>query len=405
MILDTLAKLTEHFSNEQLIVNAERCLNARFKQVGCHICVDACPVEAIHLDGQSVQLNTELCARCGACVWQCPTEAFVPSRPAGSKLIATIHAIGSDPVDLRCPRHTDHTTVVAGGVIVQHPRCLAELSPSMLIELARNRHLWLNDEKCADCPLTDIRASIAHAVSQANRWRATFDQPRHIHLMTVDLKVSGPPLPAPFIDSSSLPADRRAFISLFKRTLVEAGAAAVSEQTTTNDRPVPVDQRLPQRFPHERQNLLTALSKLGQPQDVPLGLANIAIEWEKCTACGLCAKFCPTGAIRFHADNARFDLDLIPAACLDCTICVMACPTQAVTLAHDTAPSRFIRLTATLLIEGDLVPCAVCKKPTAYHDDGTRCEVCGAVLDRQSLTRDLFASLQRASTSTTNSDT
>ena len=86
MLLDTLTKLTEHFSNEQLIVNTDRCLNARFKQADCHTCVDACPVDAIHLDGQQVWLDSETCARCGACVWQCPTEVFAQSRPVGSKL-------------------------------------------------------------------------------------------------------------------------------------------------------------------------------------------------------------------------------------------------------------------------------------------------------------------------------
>jgi len=395
MLLDTLTKLTDRFSNEQLIVNGERCLNARFKQAGCHSCVDACPVDAIHRDGQQVQLDAETCARCGACVWQCPTEVFAQLRPVGSKLITTARAVGGDPIDLRCPQHTSHMTTVAQAAIVQHPQCLAELSPSMLIELAQDRAVWLNDEKCAGCPLKKAQAAIARAVNEANRWRAAFDQPRQVHLISVDLKVSSPPRPAPVLDSSNPPTDRRAFISLFKRTLAEAGAAAVSEEPSNGHQPVPVEQRLPQRMPRERQKLLTVLSQLGQLQDVSLGLANLSIELEKCTACGLCAKFCPTGAIRFHADNDRFDLDFIPAACLDCDICMRACPAQALTLTYDTLPRRFIRMTATLLVEGVLVPCAVCQKPTAAHGAGMRCEVCRTVPDQRSLATDLFRSLSR----------
>jgi ferredoxin len=321
---------------------------------------------------------------------------FAQSRPVGSKLIATARAVGADPLDLRCPQHTSRTTTVAHAAIVQHPQCLAELSPSLLIELAQDRAVWLNDEKCADCPLKEAQTSIVRAVNEANRWRAAFDQPRQVHLMTVDLKVSSPPRPAPVLDSSNPPTDRRAFISLFKRTLAEAGAAAVSEEPGDDHQPAPVSHRLPQRFPCERQNLLTVLSRLSQPQDVPLGMANVSIEFEKCTACGLCAKFCPTGAIRFQADEHRFDLDFIPAACLDCGICVRACPTQAITLTHDTPPGRFIRLTATLLAEADLVPCTVCQKPTADHGEGTRCEVCRTVPDKHSLAKDLFSSLYRS---------
>ena len=397
MLLDTLTKLTERFGNDQLIVNAERCLNARFKQADCHLCADACPVEAIHLDGQSVQLDSEACARCGACVWQCPTEVFVQPQASKSKLRETLQSIGTTPAELRCPQQTGNTTVASDAAIVQQPQCLADLSPSRLIELAADRHVWLNDQACAMCPLHEAHASITRAVNDANRWRAAFNQPRQIHLLTMDGNRFAQPHIAPLFDSANPPSDRRAFFGFLKKALAETGAVAVSEQASTNDQPVPVSQRLPQHFPRERQNLLTVLSKLGQPQDVPLGLANISIEAEKCTACGLCAKFCPTGSIRFQADEHRFDLDFIPAAYLDCNICVRACPTQAVTLTHDTAPGRFIRLTATLLIEGVLVPCAICKKPTAVHGSKSRCEVCRAVPDKQSLTKDLFSSLLRKS--------
>jgi len=264
-----------------------------------------------------------------------------------------------------------------------------------LIKLAADRLVWLNDQACAACPLKTAHASITRAVNDANRWRAVFNQPRQIHLLTMDGNRLAQPHTARAFDSANPPSDRRAFFGFLKKALAETGAAAVSEQASTDNQPVPVSQRLPQRFPRERQNLLTVLSKLGQPQDVPVGLANISIDLAKCTACGLCAKFCPTGAIRFHADAGRFDLDFIPAACLDCHICVIACPTQAVTLTHDTSSGRFIRITATLLIEGDLVPCAVCQKPTAAHSHESRCEVCRVVPDKQVLAKDLFASLTR----------
>lgn len=395
MLLDTLAKLTEHFSNEQLIVNADHCLNARFKQADCHVCVEACPANALHHIGQTIQLDAEACARCGACVWQCPTEVFTQPQALKSKLAETLQAAGTAPVELRCPQHTGNKTRVPDAVIIQQRQCLAELAPSQLIRLAIDRPVWLNDQACTTCPLKEAQASMARAVNDANRWRAAFNQPRQIHLLTTDGNRFAQLHTAPLLDSANPPGDRRNFFGLLKKALVETGAAVVSEQASPNDQPVPVNQRLPQRLPRERQNLLTLLSQLGQPRDVPLGLANISIELEKCTACGLCAKFCPTGSIRFQANEHRFDMDFIPAACLDCNICVKACPVQAITLTHDTPLGRFIRLTATLLVEGDLVPCVVCKKPTAHHGKGTRCEVCRTASDKQTLTADFFASLYR----------
>ncbi|NTU63224.1 MAG: 4Fe-4S binding protein [Chloroflexi bacterium] len=80
----------------------------------------------------------------------------------------------------------------------------------------------------------------------------------------------------------------------------------------------PVDQRLPRHVPAERARLLSTIGKLGQPQRVPFDLPRLQVIESVCNACGLCAKFCPTGALRFQSDETRFALVFIPAACVDC---------------------------------------------------------------------------------------
>jgi len=47
----------------------------RDKCVGCGVCEDACPQEAISVEDVA-SVNAELCTECGACVDACPNDAI-----------------------------------------------------------------------------------------------------------------------------------------------------------------------------------------------------------------------------------------------------------------------------------------------------------------------------------------
>jgi ferredoxin len=50
-------------------VNVAKC-------TGCGSCVEACPVEAIQLNGDKAEVDDAACTECGACVDECPEEAI-----------------------------------------------------------------------------------------------------------------------------------------------------------------------------------------------------------------------------------------------------------------------------------------------------------------------------------------
>jgi len=46
------------------------------KCVGCGLCVDVCPVEAITLEDDKAKVDENKCTECGQCVEECPNEAI-----------------------------------------------------------------------------------------------------------------------------------------------------------------------------------------------------------------------------------------------------------------------------------------------------------------------------------------
>jgi len=46
------------------------------KCVGCGVCVDVCPTEALSVVGDFAECDADLCVDCGTCIPECPTEAI-----------------------------------------------------------------------------------------------------------------------------------------------------------------------------------------------------------------------------------------------------------------------------------------------------------------------------------------
>ncbi len=371
--LDTLLSLTENFSGSNVItLHPERCLNTRFRAVNCSLCADACPAEsAITVTNGKPSLDNEACLHCGLCLHYCPTEAY--TRPDGlpGKLVKMVTSLPANPVDLVCPLHPAPESGPAPQA-VQTKRCLAALSPAVLLELAaQGREIWLDDTHCAACPLGNVHFAIVQTVSQANGWAGLPAEVGSISLLTGENQTP-PAASRPVYNADKPPISRRGLFGSFKKMGQEVTAAEEPVEMVKTGKSVPVSQRLPHNIPHQRVKILSIVKKFFPVQSpIPsssisnLPVLNLYIDPTRCTACTLCAKFCPTGALKFLSDDASFALTFQASLCLgtDCNICILACPEQAVsTQPIPESPNLFGKKP---LIAGDLTPCQRCKDPIA----------------------------------------
>jgi ferredoxin len=311
------------------------------------------------------------------------------------KLEETVANLPLEPLALVCVAHpTPEVTAANVAAAVQHRRCLAALSPANLLELSAGgrRALWLDDSPCAQCPIGNAQIILQRSADAARALLVAAGKPPAI-LLHSEQRPTGKARPArvPLLDGAQPSISRRTFLARFRP--IQTETIEVEEPIDEGlQRGAPVSMRLPQRAPAGHRKLLAALAKLRVAPDgkdnagrevdtvaadgLPFG--TVVVDANRCSACGLCARFCPTAALQFAVKDDTFALAFQPAACVDCGVCMAACPERAVTMGITVTLRAIFSDEIAIMAAGEMAPCTGCGTATAKAGGGvdTRCHVC-----------------------------
>ena len=349
-------------------LHAERCVHARDKSATCDACVRACPTAALHLNG-SITLNAEVCQVCGACLPVCPTGAFEGDDGVHDLLNCVSRLEPARSIELACAQHPapekGSATVDA---VVSTTTCLAALGPSAyvgLIVLGMQR-VAVRLDACATCPLGKAHASIVETLDRTRQLLRLYGLADRIIAITTVIDRQTRSVYA----AKNPPLSRRGLFHLFAAEGPRQIARVLSDDAT----------QLSIKSPSlERRRLISALRHLPAINTAAsLGDGPFAhfTASETCTACDVCERICPTGALHLiEGEGSMYQLTFNSAACVACDACVQICEPAALT--HETATlGELLNAETVVLRVGTLRACTKCGAKFAAATNQELCPMC-----------------------------
>ena len=306
-------------------MNTDRCLHSQDRFSGCQACYEICPVNAI-TPGKPPSLDPKKCANCLACLVVCPVGAYTADDEV-TNLLTAAKRIEGGPLELLCERNPRPSLGLSQtGSAIRIKGCLAGLGSGAYLLLAAlgQEHILVRTDACSACAWASLPAQVEAQVSHARQLMEGCGKENT--LACAPLLES--PVERPVWEAANPPLSRREIFQTALRQGRATLAHAMEEWGTSPAENQPGRDRL------RIQNALKQLPAPAQPAPQPahaVSLTGMDFAWisvsAACTACGVCARICPTRALQFgkYAGETAFQLTFQAAKCVGCDMCVHAC--------------------------------------------------------------------------------
>jgi len=357
-----IAEVTDKLiNNHNMLIAASLCSRFRTPKSGCSICADLCPVDAIVISEKGAAIESG-CIGCGVCVSVCPNGAFRTKGNDDEKIIGEImekvKAQGREGVSLTSFRISCERGDNGADLIVP---CLGRLIEAMLIEpiKAGFSGVEISQPECEQCPNSKAALHIDRIIDRGAELYEMVGAGRN------RISVKRIPL-CPLSNKPGKSVSRREFLSVFKTKAAEAAVTSLPEIGTKKEEKETFVDTLNKRHENFKRSLLIrALEGFSSSKEVYISatdamLADIEVS-SKCTACGVCAALCPTGALTQKWENEQFYLNFKPLQCTNCRVCTGTCMPGAIKMKEKARLNYLLENAEFRVLEAKRKTCSVCR--------------------------------------------
>ncbi|MDD4856376.1 MAG: 4Fe-4S binding protein [Sulfuricurvum sp.] len=304
-----------------LLLSPSACVRALSVNSICTLCADVCPVNAISITDRLPSINQVLCVGCAGCVSVCPTEALRLDDFSSTDFFFTFASDEDNMIS--CQKNVP---------------CIAALSHEQLISFAQMKHgVVLDTGHCGQCDIgVSILATLANTLENANYLLEAIESEFRVECSDIGYNA---------LDESEAAVERRDFFKTFHlRGLGKIREDFEKEIQKTTDEFIEYStdsshtkELRAKKITDRRKLFFTAIKRLPPPSifhvvdssKIPFTSQKLMDE-AACTACEMCYRICPTGALTSDMRNSKIDFD--PFLCVKCHLCHDVCEPKAITL-------------------------------------------------------------------------
>lgn len=355
--LSEAEQVLDQLSAKPLTIQASHCVRVRNRHAQCSECTAHCPTQAITIENNQLALDPERCTHCGACANRCPTQALATNAINHTDWETRAYNLANTNTPICwvcCETHPLAREEVAGLVVLP---CLAHLDEVHYLLMAYyGIDLHVLNGECASCTNASVASLIEQTEASARAIASALNLPFTAHF---EGDTSATEDYAELAQRSG--QSRRGFFQSMSSSLKKLGVTVASTRLaalTSSGAHIP--ETLAEQLSAEPGKLLTfypprTTALLNLMYDVwerggrkPLPSlttrfwANMHIS-EACNNCGVCAVFCPTGALIHTGKLPQSpmlggehtpgpDHEFRCSDCIQCHLCADLCPNHAITL-------------------------------------------------------------------------